>query len=145
MKIAEVMTRDVRICHPEDTVHDAARTMAELDIGVLPVGDTDRLLGMITDRDIAVRAVAEGKGPETSISEVMSPEILYCFEDEDTSEVARNMAEIKVRRLPVVDREKRLCGIVSIGDLGVTADDREVASAVDGISEPGGPHSQAAG
>ena len=144
MKIADVMTRNVRVARPDETVHDAAKTMAELDIGALPVGDDERLLGMVTDRDIAVRAIGKGKGPDTRVSEVMTPEVRYCFEDEDIAHVARNMADIKVRRLPVLDRNKRLTGIISIGDLAVAADDGEVATAVDGVSDPGGPHSQSA-
>lgn len=144
MRIADVMTRNVRVARPDETVHDAAKTMGELDIGVLPVGDEDRLVGMVTDRDIAVRAVGRGKGPDTPISDVMTAEVRYCFEDEDIAHVARNMADIKVRRLPVLDRNKRLTGIVSIGDLAVAADDQPVATAVDGVSDPGGPHSQSA-
>lgn len=144
MRIADVMTRKVRVARPDETVHDAAKTMGELDIGVLPVGDEDRLVGIVTDRDIAVRAVGRGKGPDTPISDVMTAEVRYCFEDEDIAHVARNMADIKVRRLPVLDRNKRLTGIVSIGDLAVAADDEQVATAVDGVSDPGGPHSQSA-
>ena len=106
MKVSEVMTPDVRIVSPEQTLEHAARMMGEIDAGVLPVGENDRLIGMITDRDIALRAVAKGKGPSAKVREVMSEEVKYCFADQDLQEVARNMAEIKVRRLPVLDRNK---------------------------------------
>jgi len=117
MKIQEAMTPNVRIANPNPSICEAARMMAECDAGALPVGENDQLVGVITDRDIAIRAVAEGKSPETRVREVMSKEVLYCFEDEDTEEVARNMGDNKVRRLPVLNRSKRLVGIVSIGDL----------------------------
>ncbi|KLK90183.1 inosine-5-monophosphate dehydrogenase [Microvirga vignae] len=142
MRVAEVMTRDVRVARPDQSIQEAARMMADVDAGIMPVGEGDRLVGMITDRDIAVRAVAEGKGPQTQVREVMSPEVKYCFEDEDTDAVARNMAEIQVRRLPVVNRDKRLVGIVALGDLAVMEGGRAAGEAVSGISQPGGQHSQ---
>jgi len=142
MKVKEVMTRDVRLIEPAHTIRDAARLMAEMDAGIMPVREGDRLVGMITDRDIAIRAVAQGKGPETSIREVMTDEVRYCFEDEDTDKVERNMADIQVRRLPVLNRDKRLVGIVSLGDLAVTDKAGNVGAAVAGISQPGGQHSQ---
>src|SRR5215217_8731727 len=112
--------RDVRVATPDQTIQDAAKIMSDVDAGVLPVGENDRLVGMITDRDIAVRAVAEGKGPDTPIREVMTQDVKYCYEDDDTNDVARNMADIQVRRLPVLTREKRLVGIISLGDMAVT-------------------------
>src|SRR5689334_19532292 len=115
MKIKECMTRDVRIANPDETIRDAAKMMSECDAGVVPVGENDRLVGMLTDRDIAIRAVAEGKGPDTRVREVMSAEVKYCYDDEDVDDVARNMAELQVRRLPVLDRDKRLVGIVALG------------------------------
>src|ERR671921_330413 len=120
MKVSEVMTRDVQLIEPTQTIREAARRMAELDAGIMPVREGDRLVGMITDRDIAVRAVAEGRGPDTPVREVMTDEVKYCFEDDDTNDVARNMAEIQVRRLPVLNQDKRLVGIVSLGDMAVT-------------------------
>ena len=96
MKVRDAMTRDVRLTRPAQTIREAAHLMAELDIGVLPVEDNDKLVGMITDRDIAVRAVAEGHGPETAISEVMSTQVKYCFDDQDIEEITRNMADIRV-------------------------------------------------
>ena len=145
MRVAEAMTRDVRVAHPDQSIQEAARMMADIDAGILPVGEGDRLVGMITDRDIAIRAVAEGKGPQTPIRDVMSPEVKYCFEDDDTDEVARNMAEIQVRRLPVVNRDKRLVGIIALGDLAVMEGGRVAGEAVSGISQPGGQHSQTGG
>jgi CBS domain-containing protein len=146
MRVNEAMTRDVRLATPDETIEDAAKMMAEIDAGVLPVRDGDRLVGMITDRDIAIRAVAAGKGPKTPIREVMSPEVKYCYEDEDLDRVTHNMADIQVRRLPVLDRDKRLVGIISLGDVAVMADDTHYAeTALSGISEPGGQHSQSGG
>lgn len=139
MKIHETMTTDVCIASPSESIRDAARIMAEIDAGVLPVGDNDRLVGMITDRDIVLRAVAKGKGPDTPVRDVMSPEVYYCFEDQELDEVAANMAHIKVRRLPVVNRGKRLVGIVSLGDIALSDDPSTSANAaLCSISEPDG-------
>src|SRR5215475_1696722 len=110
MKVSEAMTRDVHLASPNETVQQAARLMASLDAGVLPVGENDRLVGMITDRDIAIRGVAQGKGPRTKVREVMTADVKYCFDDQDVEEVSRNMADIQVRRLPVVNHDKRLVG-----------------------------------
>lgn len=143
MRISEVMTRDVRVVAPDQTIEEAARLMAELDIGALPVAENEKLVGMITDRDIAVRAVANGRGPQTPIAEAMTQDIKYCFDDQTTDEVTRNMADIQVRRLPVVDRNKRLVGILSLGDLA-HADTPDAGLALKGISQPGGQHSQSA-
>jgi CBS domain-containing protein len=136
------MSDEVKIANPNQTIREAARLMAQLDCGCLPVGEDDRLVGMITDRDIAVRAVAAGKSLKTPIREVMSLEVKYCFEDAEVDEVAQNMADIKVRRLPVVNHGKRLVGIVSLGDIALTGAADGAASALCGISEPGGDHSQ---
>ncbi|MBM0103848.1 CBS domain-containing protein [Steroidobacter sp. S1-65] len=144
MKIREAMTPDVRMVRPDQTIREAAHLMAELDIGALPVQDNDRLVGMITDRDIAVRAVAEGRGAETRIGDVMTNDIKYCYEDQTIEEVMRNMGEQRLRRLPVLNRDKRLVGILSLGDLALErgAQD-EAGQALGGISRPGGEHSQA--
>ena len=141
MKISKAMTKDVKIASPTQTIKQAAQAMAELDVGSLPVGENDRLVGIITDRDIAVRAIAQGKGPETQVRDVMSTDVKYCFEDEDLEEVAENMGDIKVRRLPVLNGEKRLVGIVSLGDIA-RRDDGSAGDAIRAISEPGGEHSQ---
>jgi CBS domain-containing protein len=142
MKVSDVMTRQVELTSPEATIRDAARRMAEIDGGVMPVSENDRLVGMITDRDIAIRAVAQGKGPDAKVREVMTQEVKYCYEDDDVDNVVKNMAEIKVHRLPVMSRDKRLVGIVSLGDIAVQGDTGQVDTAVSGIKEPGGPHSQ---
>ena len=142
MQVNEAMSSDVKIASPDQSIRDAAKMMAELDAGVLPVGENDKLVGMITDRDIAVRAVAAGKPPTTKVREVMSSEVKYCFEDDDLDDVAENMADIKVRRLPVLNREKRLVGIVSLGDIALFDGAGSAGSALCVISEPGGDHSQ---
>lgn len=143
MKISETMTRDVKLTAPTQSIREAAQLMADLDAGALPVADGDRLVGMITDRDIAIRAVAGGRGPDTPIREIMTQEIKYCFEDQSVEEVAKNMGDIRVRRLPVLNRDKRLVGIVSIGDIACNARaDKDVGNALSGISQPGGTHSQ---
>ena len=142
MKVKHVMTREVVVANPDDSICEAARRMAECDAGALPVGENDRLVGVITDRDIAVRAVAQRLSPDTPVREVMSREVLYCFDEEDVEQVARNMAEQQIRRLPVVDRDKRLIGIISVADLALNAKSRTAGEAVAGISRPGGRHDQ---
>jgi CBS domain-containing protein len=142
MQVSEAMTTDVKIANPNQTIRDAARLMAQIDVGVLPVGENDRLVGMITDRDIAVRAIAADKGPQTPIRDIMSKEVMYCFEDDELDDIVQNMADIKVRRLPVLDRKKRLVGILSLGDIALTDGAGSAGSALCGISEPGVEHSQ---
>jgi len=142
MKVRDCMSRDVRLTRPDETIRDAARMMADIDAGALPVTDLDRLVGMITDRDITVRAVAEDRGPDTKVDAVMSREVLYCFDDQETDDVLRNMGDIKVRRLPVVDRDKRLVGIVSLSDMTTGGARPPAAEALQQIATPGGPHTQ---
>lgn len=142
MKVRECMTETVRTIYPNMTIRQAAQLMGELDSGALPVRDGEQLVGMISDRDIAVRAIAQGKGPNTAVSEAMSRDIKYCYEDEDIEHVAHNMGEIQVRRLPVVSRDKRLVGIVSLSDLAAGATPRVIGRTLDSISRPGGHHSQ---
>jgi CBS domain-containing protein len=142
MKVSEAMTPDVRVVSPKQTICEAAQMMAECDAGSLPVGENDRLVGMITDRDIVIRAVAQHLSPETPVRDIMSKEILYCYEDEKIADVAENMGEQQVRRLPVLSREKRLVGIVSIGDLAGKADASKAGKALAEIATPGGAHDQ---
>ena len=142
MRVREAMTRDVRVANPGQTIRDVAKMMAEIDAGSLPVGENDRLVGMITDRDIAIRAVAAGKGPDTPVRDVMSKEVKYCFDDEDLEHVAKNMGDIKVRRLPVVNRDKRLVGIVSLADIAQNEDTETTGETTAKVSEPGGQHRQ---
>jgi CBS domain-containing protein len=115
--------------------------MAESDVGILPVGDADRLVGMITDRDIAVRGIAGGKGPDAKVRDVMTTEVLYCFEDDEIEDVLQNMGEIQVRRLPVVSADKRLVGIVSLSDLADTSE-TQAGEALCLIARQGGLHTQ---
>ena len=144
MRVSEAMTREVRVANPGESIREAAKVMGEIDAGALPVGENDRLVGMITDRDIAIRAVALGKGPDTPVREVMSTDkVLYCYEDEELERVAKNMGEVQVRRLPVVNREKRLVGIVSLGDLA-QKQHRAAGKAVGDVARPGGSHRQSA-
>lgn len=142
MRVSDCMTRGVEITDPQTTICDAAKMMADCDAGALPVGENDRLVGVITDRDIAIRAVAEGKGPDSKVRDVMSAEVKYCFEDDDVDEVLRNMGELQVRRLPVLNRDKRLVGIVSLSDLAMNGASATAGEALSDIARPGGEHSQ---
>lgn len=142
MRVSEAMTQAVRVCNPEQSIVECARAMAEIHVGVLPVGENDRLVGMITDRDIAIRAVAAGKSPQTPVGEVMSREVLFCYDDQDLDHVAKSMGEACVRRVPVIDRAKRLVGILSLGDVALKHDAEVAAGAIGALSRHGGPHSQ---
>lgn len=143
MNIAEVMTVDVKTVSPTQTIREAASFMLRADAGSIPVCDGTRLRGMLTDRDIAVRAVAQGLGPDTPVTEIMSTDLIYAFEDDDVNDVAAQMSRAQVRRVPVVSREdKRLVGIVSIGDLSDAGEHDVAALALEGITEDGGKRSQ---
>jgi CBS domain-containing protein len=142
MKIANVMTPEVQTIAPDNTLGEAAALMKDIDAGVLPVAENDRLVGMITDRDIVIRGMAAGMGPAAKVRDAMSAEVKYCFEDEDVAHVAENMAELQIRRLPVMDRGKRLVGIVSLADLATSGSLPKTARALHGISQPSGRHNQ---
>ena len=142
MKISEVMTRDVRTVRPDQTAQEAANFMLSEDTGSMPVSDGDRLLGMITDRDIAVRGVAKGHGPDTPISELMTNDVVCARDTDDVADVASKMSSAQVRRMPIVDSSDRICGIVSLGDLSREADADAAAQALQGVSAPGGQHNQ---
>jgi CBS domain-containing protein len=143
MKVTDLMTADVQTVKPDQTIREAAAFMLREDAGSIPVCDGERLQGMITDRDIAVRAVAEGMGPDTRVSDVMTSDVLYVFEDDDVTEVAAQMSRAQVRRMPVLERDgKRLMGIISIGDLSNAGEHDVAALALDGITEDGGERSQ---
>ncbi|HLK80564.1 MAG TPA: CBS domain-containing protein [Xanthobacteraceae bacterium] len=142
MKVSEIMTRDVFLASPGQKLRDVAAEMERHDIGVLPVGDNDRLVGMITDRDIAVRGISHGLGPDAPVRDVMSAEVKYCFEDDDVDDIAQNMAIEQIRRLPVLNDKKRLVGIVSLGDLATCRNGRATGVALTGISQHGGHHCQ---
>lgn len=141
MQIADIMTRKVEVVHPDSTLQEAAEKMRTLDVGMMPVCDGERLVGMLTDRDITVRATAEGYDPtKTKVRETMTPEVTYCFEDQTVQEAAKLMEEKQIRRLPILSRDKRLIGIVSLGDLAVdTGKDKLVGQTLSEISEPARP------
>ncbi|MBP2295673.1 CBS domain-containing protein [Azospirillum rugosum] len=141
MSIRDIMTRDVQIVGPNESIRKAAQLMDQLNVGVLPVCDGEKLVGMITDRDITVRATSAGMAPDQcKVSEVMTTEPRYCYEDDPVNEVSRLMGGQQIRRVPVVDRDKRLVGIVSLGDLATDAkDERTVESALEQISTPSEP------
>ncbi|SRR5579884_2183092 len=140
MLVREVMTREVECVAPDATLQQAAQKMRDLDVGPLPVCDNDRLAGMITDRDIAVRAVAEGRDPKaTRVRDAMTAGVDYCFEDDDVGQAARVMKEKQIRRLAVLNHDKRLVGIVSLGDLAVETGDAHLAGhTLERVSEPAG-------
>ena len=142
MKVSEVMTRDVQTVRPDQTAREAASFMLRADAGAIPVTDGERLIGMITDRDIAVRGVAEGHGPDTPVRELMTNDVVAARADDETDDVAAKMSEAQVRRLPVIDDQERLCGIVSLADLSRDADTDCAAEALEGVSQPGGQHQQ---
>jgi IMP dehydrogenase len=136
MQVREAMTSDVKLVDSHQSIQDAARMMAECNVGSLPVGDNGRLVGMITDRDIAIRAVAAGKAANTQVGQVMSKEVKYCFDDEDVSHVAQNMGDIQLHRLVVLNRDKRLVGIVALADIANCEGAGTAGEMVCGISTP---------
>ena len=133
--ISEVMTTDVQVVRPDETVQKAARIMADLDIGAIPVCDGTRLQGMITDRDITIRATAEGRGGDTPVRDVMTTDVVWCSEDDNTQDVLERMSDAQVRRIPVVDLDRNLVGIVALGDLAIE-DVENVDEALRDISMP---------
>jgi len=135
--VKDVMTRNVKVASPDMTIQEAARSMSEGDFGMLPVGENDRMIGAISDRDIAIRAVAEGKGPNTPVRDVMSTGICWAYDDDTIDHAAKLMSDRQVRRLPVVDRDKRLVGIVALGDFAV--DKSEIKPAADALAKISGP------
>ncbi len=142
MKVSQVMTRDVLTVRPEQPVEEAASFMLSADTGSIPVTDGDRLIGMITDRDIAVRGIARGYGPGTPVRELMTDDLIVVQIDDDVEEAANKMSVAQVRRLPVIDQDRQLCGIVSLGDLARGANEECSQAALEGISQPGGEHRQ---
>jgi CBS domain-containing protein len=140
MQVRQVMSKKVRITAPTENLQTAARLMAEADVGALPVGENDRLIGMITDRDIVVRGLGTGRDPsKTSIRDIMSDGIDYCFDYEDVDQVAAKMSQLQERRLPVLNRAGRLVGIVSLGDISRRAGSQISGGALRRVSEPTGP------
>ncbi len=141
MHVSDVMTRGAECIRPEATLQEAAERMKKLDVGSLPVCENDRLVGMLTDRDMVLRAVAEGQDPKSArVDSAMTPNLVYCFEDQDVADAARIMKDQQIRRLVVLNRDKRLCGIVSLGDLAVDTGDQKLAGeTLERISEPASP------
>ena len=138
MQLREIMSRDVEVIAPEATIREAAEKMREIDVGPLPVCNGKRLVGILTDRDIVIRAIADGHDPATTpVEQAMSDEVVYCFDDDESEDAARLMREHQIRRLPIVDHDKKLVGIVSLGDLAVETRDEQLAGeTVRKISEP---------
>ena len=132
-QLKDLMSRDVKVISPEMTIGEAARKMRDGDFGMMPVGENDRMIGAISDRDIAIRAVAEGMDANTKVRDVMSEGISWAYDDESVEQVARIMSERQVRRLPVVNRDKRLVGIVALGDFAV--EKSEILPAAQALSE----------
>lgn len=136
MRVKEVMSRDVKLIHPRAHLADAAKLMREKDIGMIPVGEDDRLEGVITDRDIIIRALANGKSlEELTIKEVMTPRCHTCFEDDTIEEASRHMSKDKIRRLAVLDKNNHVVGIISLGDISTKGSDTEAAKTLHSISE----------
>lgn len=136
-QLKDVMSRDVSVISPNATIKDAAQKMREGDFGMMPVAENDRMIGAISDRDIAIRAVAEGRDPNTKVRDVMSQGIAWAYEDCSVDEAAQVMSKHQIRRLPVVNREKRLVGIVALGDFAVESSEiKPAAEALSGISQP---------
>lgn len=136
MKVSEVMSGDVAVVQQHDSIRTAAQLMRSRDIGSVPVSADDRLIGMVTDRDIVVRALADGLDANTPVSQIMSEGIKYCFDDEDVRDVARNMADLRVRRLPVLDRDKRLVGFVSLSNIADAGDSKATEELLEGTAQP---------
>ncbi len=141
MQLKDLMTPDVEVVRPQTLLREAADRMRELNVGVMPVCDGGRLVGILTDRDIAVRAVADGDDPNTtSVADVMSGDVCFCYEDQAVEEAAELMEQQQVRRLPILDREDNLVGIVSLGDLAVDGQDEKLkAQVVESVSYPARP------
>lgn len=140
MTISDIMTRDVQVVRAETTIREAAETMAKSDVGALPVCDGDKLLGMVTDRDIVVRGLAKGLSANDTVSRVMTQGVEYCFEDDELTEVEDKMATNQIRRIAVVNRDKKLVGILSLGDVAREARPSEAGDVLEEVSQPGQPH-----
>lgn len=136
MKVGQIMTTDVFLTDPAKSIREAAQTMKRMDIGSLPVGEGDRIAGIVTDRDITVRAVANGLDADTLVGDVMSEAIHYCYDDDDVEDVARNMADLEVRRLPVINRQRQLVGFVSLADFAYSGDEESSDELLKGVAKP---------
>jgi CBS domain-containing protein len=141
MQVKEIMTRNVEVIRPDATLQEAARKMKDLDVGAIPVCDGRKLQGMLTDRDITIRATAEGADPkETRVQDTMTPDVYYCFENQSVEDAALLMMEKQVRRIPIVNNEHDLVGIIALGDVAVDSQDDAMSGAtLDEISKPSKP------
>lgn len=136
MQIKEIMTPQVEYIHPDTTIKEAAAKMKQLNVGIMPVEENDRLVGMITDRDIAIRSSAEGQDPKTQkVRDVMTKKVVYCYEDDSVEQVGKLMQEHQIRRLIILNRNKRLVGICSLGDLALTAQNQLSGEVLEKVSE----------
>jgi CBS domain-containing protein len=139
MKLKEIMTRDVEVIHPDDSLQTAAQKMRDRDIGFLPVCDGDRLAGVVTDRDLIVRVIAEGTDPTATMGRnLATAPVIYCFEDQEVDEAAQIMQENQIRRLVILNRDKRLVGVVSLGDLAMNRPADQSGEVLQSVSEPDG-------
>jgi CBS domain-containing protein len=136
MKINQIMSNEVHVVDATDSIRAAAQLMRSQDIGSVPVSDSDKLVGMVTDRDIVVRAIANGKREDTPVREIMSEGVKYCYDDEEVDDVALNMAQLGVRRLPVVNRDKKLVGFVSLANIASAGDSRATGDLLEGTAQP---------
>ena len=141
MQLSQILTRDVETIRPDTSAREAAQRMRSMDVGSLPVCDGRTLLGMVTDRDLAIRVLAEGRDPNaTPVQDAMTPDVAYAFEDDDVQRAAQIMKERQIRRLPVLDRDKHLVGIVALGDIATAGSDQLSGDTLEQISQPS--HSQ---
>jgi CBS domain-containing protein len=139
MHVKDYMTTTVQMTSPQQPISKAAATMKQTDTGALPVGENDRLVGMITDRDIAIRAVAAGRGGDTPVRDVMTSDLHYVFEDDELSVATQKMGDLKLRRLPVLNREKQLVGLIALADIA-QIDASQSGATLNGVTRPGGPN-----
>jgi len=136
MKIKEIMSKEVKFVDPNTSLQEAAKIMREKDIGILPIGENERIVGMLTDRDIVIRTLANGKDVKsTTVKEVMTPKCLYCFEEDTIEDVSKSMSQSQIRRMPVLNKEKRLVGIISLGDLACKGSKQVAGDALQSISQ----------
>lgn len=136
MKVSEVMSRDVKVARPQDTIRSVAQRMTQIDVGSMPICEGGKVTGIVTDRDIVIRVVGEGRSFETPVCDVMTANVEFCLEDDELDAAADKMAEAQVRRLPVLDRENRLVGVLALGDVALKAKDRTAGETLEDISEP---------
>lgn len=136
MKVSEVMSRDVQIARPQDSIRSVAQRMTQIDVGSLPICDGETLTGIVTDRDIVIRVVGEGRSFDTPVSDVMTAKVEYCLEDDELDDAADKMAEAQVRRLPVLNRDNRLVGVLALGDVALKVKDSTAGETLEDISEP---------